>query len=275
MNSSERKVQLAHGRHGNERESGSGVLIVNADDWGRDPETTDRIYECIRHRTVSSVSAMVFMEDSARAAAIAREQAIDASLHLNLTSPFTARGLPDKLLEHQQQVATYLLRRRFNQAIFHPGLRNSFKYAVEAQIEEYSQLYGMIPTRLDGHHHMHLCANVLLAELLPAGTSVRRNFSYRPGEKGFVNRLYRRSVDRWLARRHQLTDFFFSLTPFEPPERLRQIFSLSQRFVVEVETHPAEQAEYLYLTGSEFVRLAEALPLATYYERGSDGTKQC
>src|ERR1700758_5164513 len=46
----------------------SGILIINADDWGRDHETTQRILECTLRGTVSSASAMVFMEDSERAA---------------------------------------------------------------------------------------------------------------------------------------------------------------------------------------------------------------
>src|SRR2546426_10477618 len=48
----------------------AGLLIMNADDWGRDRQTTDRTFECVLRGTVSSVSAMVFMEDSERAATI-------------------------------------------------------------------------------------------------------------------------------------------------------------------------------------------------------------
>ena len=40
---------------------GAGFLIVNADDWGRDRETSDRMFECVLRGTVSSVSAMVFL----------------------------------------------------------------------------------------------------------------------------------------------------------------------------------------------------------------------
>src|SRR5271167_1397805 len=60
-----------------------GLLIINADDWGRDHETTERTLRCILRGAVSSVSAMVFMGDSERAAAIAKENAIHAGLHLN------------------------------------------------------------------------------------------------------------------------------------------------------------------------------------------------
>jgi predicted glycoside hydrolase/deacetylase ChbG (UPF0249 family) len=66
----------------------SGALIINADDWGRSRETTDRTLECWERGSISSVSAMVFMEDSVRAAALARERGIDTGLHLNFTTPF-------------------------------------------------------------------------------------------------------------------------------------------------------------------------------------------
>ena len=59
---------------------------------------------------------------------------------------------------------------------------------------------------------MHLCANLLLSNLIPAGMKIRRNFSFWPGEKSWLNRAYRSLVDRWLARRYRLTDYFFDLT---------------------------------------------------------------
>ncbi|HSZ18511.1 MAG TPA: ChbG/HpnK family deacetylase [Candidatus Acidoferrum sp.] len=247
-----------------------GVLIMNADDWGRDRETTDRIFECILRGTVSSASAMVFMEDSERAAAVARERRIDAGLHLNLTTPFSAAGYPASLGKRQQELAKYLRGRRLAQVVYHPGLVQSFKYVVSAQLEEYSRLYGSLPRRIDGHHHMHLSANVLLANLLPAGTIVRRNFSFERGEKSLYNRLYRRIVDRRLARRHRLADFFFSLPPLEPPSRLQKIFSLAHHSVVEVETHPVNPQEYRFLTEGEIFRWTGDCPIAAGYFVSSD-----
>jgi predicted glycoside hydrolase/deacetylase ChbG (UPF0249 family) len=242
-----------------------GLLIINADDWGRDQDTTDRILDCVVRQTVSSVSAMVFMEDSERAALIARERGTDAGLHLNFTTEFSASNVSRRLAEHQQRIAAYLLRRRFNQIVFHPGLRRSFEYVVTAQRDEFLRLYGAQAQRLDGHHHMHLCANVLLGGLLPPGTVVRRNFSFRRGEKGLTNRLYRQAVDHRLARRHRIVDFLFSLPPFEPQNRLDRICSLARQFVVEVETHPAHVAEFGFLTGSDVVRWAGDFPIATRF----------
>jgi hypothetical protein len=243
----------------------TGALIVNADDWGRDRETTDRIFDCVARRTVSSVSAMVFMEDSERSASLARERQIDAGLHVNFTTRFSSPNAPSRLVERQQEIVAYLLRRRLNQTIFHPWLTGSFEYVMAAQLEEYCRIYGAEPERLDGHHHMHLCANVLLARLLPTGTVVRRNFSFQAGEKGWVNRLYRRAVDNRLRRRHRIVDYLFGLAPLDPPARLERILSLSRRSVVEVETHPVNADEYKFLTGGDAVRWAEGSPIASRF----------
>jgi hypothetical protein len=243
-------------------EAQAGVLIVNADDWGRDRETTDRTLDCILRGSVSSVSAMVFMEDSQRAAAIARERGTDAGLHLNFTTAFTAPRGPMRLVEHQQRLSRHLLRHRLSQVLFHPGLSNSFEYVVAAQLDEFSRLYRAEPDRVDGHHHMHLCANVLFGGLLPAGTIVRRNFSFRPGEKSLSNRFYRTIVDYRLAAKHRVVDFFFSLMPLDPPDRLQRIFSAARQSVVELETHPVNPPEYRFLAGGEIFSWLGDLPIA-------------
>jgi hypothetical protein len=239
---------------------------MNADDWGRNNEITERIYECIHQKTVSSVSAMVYMEDSERAAAIANERGIDAGLHLNFTTPFSASNTSLMLAERQREIASYLRRHRLAQVVFHPSLVRSFDYVVSAQRDEYCRLYGAEPERLDGHHHMHLCANVLLGGLLPTGSIVRRSLSFQPGEKSLCNRLYRHAVDRMLARRHYLTDFLFSLAPLNPSGRIQRIFSLASHSTVEVEAHPINPEEYRFLAGGEISCWAGRVPIAQRFE---------
>lgn len=235
-------------------DSGAGLLIVNADDWGRTRRTTDMILDCVVRGSVSAVSAMVFMEDSERAATIARERGVSAGLHLNFTDTFSTPGCPRPLVDHQRTVAAYLRRHRLAQVLFHPGLRRSFDYVVKTQIDEFRRTYGALPDRLDGHHHMHLCANVVIGNLLPHGTLVRRNFSFQPGEKSGVNRLYRRFIDRRLRLHHRMVDFFFSLPPFQPWSRLERVFTLARTFSVELETHPINADEYRFLEGGEIFR---------------------
>lgn len=243
----------------------AGRLIINADDWGYDEQTTDRTLDCFNHGALSSASGMVFMQDSERAAKIAVERGLDIGLHLNLSAPFSLRTIPAPLADHQQKVRAYLRSNRFAQLVYHPGLANSFKYVVARQLEEFARLYVRTPDRIDGHHHMHLCANVLFARLLPAGTMVRRNLSFAPGEKSWMNLQYRRWVDHKVAARHALTDHFFSLSPVQPESRLRQIFLLAQQFVVEVEAHPAIPEEQRFLCDGGPLRLSPGLAPASRY----------
>jgi hypothetical protein len=197
---------------------------------------------------------MVFMEDSERAAELARERDVDCGLHLNFTMPFSAPERPSRVAEHHDRLVRYLQGSRLAQTVYHPGLASSFKYVVAAQLEEYQRIFGVVPRRIDGHHHMHLCANVLFGRLLPTGTIIRRNFSFRRGEKSGINRQYRGVIDRMLAKRHRLTDYFFSLPPFEPGSRIDEILSIARRSIVEVETHPVNPEEYRYLTSGEILR---------------------
>jgi predicted glycoside hydrolase/deacetylase ChbG (UPF0249 family) len=243
-------------------------LIVNADDWGRDTETTDRILDCLRHGSLSSTSGMVFMEDSERASRIAIENDVDVGLHLNFTTPFSASIVPSQLLQVQQRLTKFLRSSRLAQVLFHPGLTGVFRYVVKAQIEEYRRLYGTAPKRIDGHHHMHLCANVLFGGLLPVGTIVRRNFSFEPGEKSELNRMYRNLLDRMIEKRHPVTNYFFSIEPIGKMERLRKIVNLANTSLVELETHPVNIEEFRFLTGGEFFRQIGSVKIAPRYEVG-------
>lgn len=245
--------------------SPGAAVIVNADDWGRDAATTDRILECIRAGVVSSTSAMVFMEDSERSTALARQYGVDTGLHLNLTTEFSAGNCPARLRAEQRKVAGYLRKNRLCRMICHPGLRTSFARVVEQQLEEYERLYGRPAARVDGHHHMHLCANVERQALLPAGIVVRRNFSFGAGERGGLVRLYRARQDQRLARRHPMTDYFFTLPPLQVPGRLAFIFSLAAKGSVEVETHPVNPDEYRFLMDGAWREAAGTRGIAPAY----------
>jgi hypothetical protein len=245
-----------------------GRLIINADDWGRDRVTTAPILECAIRGTVSSVSAMVFMEDSERAAGIALERRIDAGLHLNFTAPLTSPDVPAELKERQLKLGRYLLRHPMARIIFHPGLARDFEYVVAAQIDEFRRLYDKDAERIDGHHHQHLCANVVFGGLLPAGTVARCNFTFQAGEKSPVNRLYRRAIDGMLRRKHQVVDYLFSLAPLQPLRRLRDIVSLARTHAVELETHPINPDEYGFLMGDGIFRLIGSVPIAASFNLG-------
>lgn len=241
-----------------------GSIIVNADDWGSDATLTDRILKLVLSGRVSSGSAMVFMEDSERAAQLARANDVDTGLHLNFTHSFTAKGCSAHIKEHQNRLARFLTSHRLAPIVYRPDLASSFEYIVRTQIEEYERLYGVPPRRLDGHHHMHLCSNVIWQKLLPAGAIIRRNFTFVADRKGLLNRFYRGWQDRQLARRCRMADYFFDMIPMAP-ERLSKIFELAANANIEIETHPFRDKEYEFLSGAEFPKLLGGVTVSRGY----------
>jgi chitin disaccharide deacetylase len=206
---------------------------------------------------------MVFMEDSERAAAVARDRGIDAGLHLNLDTPFTKVPSSSKLIELQARLARFL-RSPFSRPFFHPALVRSFEYVVSSQLAEHERLYGMLPRRIDGHHHMHLAANVLLGRLLPLDTILRPHFSREPGEKRIRNSIFRYYAKLMVERSYRTVDCLFALPPLEP-KRLQDIFSRSREITIEVETHPTNPIEFEFLTGGALFRLLGDIPLSHHH----------
>jgi predicted glycoside hydrolase/deacetylase ChbG (UPF0249 family) len=223
------------------------MLIINADDWGGWKSATDAALACFAARRLTSATAMVFMEDSERAARIAADTTLDFGLHLNFNQPFTARNCPPGVVAAHEQVCRFLLRGKYAQLIYHPGLRAAFRTVFQAQLDEFLRLYGRIPSHFDGHQHMHLCANALLGGVIPAGSRVRRNFSFWPGEKSSLNRAYRRWVDGRLERRFVVTDYFFALSQHLDGARLERVWELAKTATVELMTHPEKKPEQEFL----------------------------
>jgi predicted glycoside hydrolase/deacetylase ChbG (UPF0249 family) len=240
------------------------MLIINADDWGRNTTTTDNSMVCFTNGRITSVSAMVFMEDSKRAAALALEHGLDAGLHLNFTTKFNQNITSSKLLECQQRITAFLQKNKYYFLLYNPVLKRDFHYVFSAQYEEYIRLYHKKPTHIDGHHHMHLCTNVIFQRLIPRGSKVRRSFSFTSKEKSTVNRFYRSLVDRWLQGRYQCTDFFFSIVPMHNSDRLRGIVDLSLAYNVELMVHPEKQDEYHYLLGTEYMEMIRNKEIGSY-----------
>src|SRR6059058_791652 len=219
------------------------MLIINADDWGRSVAETDAALRCYKGGRTTSVSAMVFMEDSERAAELAKENELDVGLHLNFTEEFTANKYPETLGSCHRNIVRFLTGNRYAQLFYNPLLRKEFVDSYEAQAREFARLYRKPPSHIDGHHHMHLCANLLLSDVIPSGVKMRRNFSFWPGEKSLFNRTYRSLVDLWLARRYQLPDYFFDLTQSIQQKKLDRVAGLARSSNVELMTHPVVRRE--------------------------------
>jgi chitin disaccharide deacetylase len=231
------------------------MLIINADDWGRNRTSTDNSMLCFKKGSITSASAMVFMADSIRAAELAHELGLDTGLHLNFTLEFDGNFNKSKLMECQQRIVSFLRRSKYHSLFYNPWLRKDFEYVYHAQYEEFGRLYNKQPTHIDGHHHIHLCTNMLVDGLIPRGSKVRRSFTFSPGEKNIFNIFYRSIVDLILKHRYICTDYFYGFTPYQGTERLQYIAKLSQSSNVELMVHPERQAEYSYLISEEYIQL--------------------
>lgn len=248
------------------------MLIINADDFGIDMKTTDNIVKCFRENRITSTSAMVFMQDSERAAKLSAENGLEVGLHLNFDDEFTG-DVPGCLLrEYQGRVGKFLRRNKYNQIIYNPFLRKQFDYLYRAQHDEFIRLYRRSPSHINGHHHMHLCSNVLLGNVIPDGSRVRRSFTFERGQRNIANLLYRGLVDRMVKRSFVTTDMFFAAIPSGNREILMKHLDLAKIHNVELMVHLSSQLQCEYVMRQEFIDLIRHVPRGTYRDIPPDSS---
>lgn len=204
------------------------------------------------------------MEDSQRAAELANENGIDVGLHINLTQKPTQENKSSQFCEYHERINAFLLNNKYNFLFYNPILRKQFKYVFQVQYEEFVRIYEKAPSHIDGHHHMHLCTNMLLQNIIPKGLKVRRNFSFKRGEKGVLNRTYRACIDKILAKRFIMTDYLFSLSQCLKNDRLSRVFELSKISNVELQTHPEFAEEFEFLMGNIYNQTISGLPKGSF-----------
>jgi chitin disaccharide deacetylase len=242
---------------------GDVVLIINADDYGRNVAATDNTLLAFRYGSITSASAMVFMDDSERAAQLALEAGLEVGLHLNLSEVFS-KPVSSSVIQSQEMVSSFLLRSRWHKLIYNPFLSRHFDLAFKAQYEEFARIYGKAPSHIDGHHHLHLCANMVFGNIIPAGMPTRRNYTFYKGDKGRINRFYRRCMDAWLRRGHIRTSYFFALPCIDQQDRLRAILALAGNSSVELMAHPEKDDDFVQLMSDEFSRSIRSVRTGTH-----------
>ena len=240
------------------------MLIINADDLGRSTTATDTALACYANGRITSTSAMVFMADSERAAREASRTGIAVGLHLNFSEAFSAQGVPETLRKDHERVRRFLTAHKYARLIYHPLLKREFQAMFTAQLAEFLRLYGKPPSHFDGHQHLHLTTNALVQRIFPAGSKVRRHFSFRRGEKGWVNRWYRGTADKFLRSRNRTTDYFFSISEYMTADGLARIIPLAEAFNVELMVHPERAAEYEFVMSDAYLVAVSQTRLGSY-----------
>jgi chitin disaccharide deacetylase len=244
-----------------------GLLIVNADDWGYDEETTEAISVCHRAGGLTSTTAMTFMRGSELAAAAAEQHpALGIGLHLNLVEEYSDPGTPVRIRDRQSRLVEYSRRLSLRRWVYDPRVRYEVNRIVADQFQCFVDLYGRLPTHIDGHHHGHLAANVLLSPAVPRGTKIRNALSdaHRPNPLTNALRWVRQGM---ISRRYPTTDYFFSIETAWPglqgPPPMEKL-GLARRASVEVMVHPAFPHEYGPLQSQDWLDALASLPTGTF-----------
>ena len=188
------------------------LLIVNADDLGKSRAATDAAVEFFLVARVTSTTAMVYMEDSRRAAEIARSEGMPVGLHLNVSEILTAPDVPSVVRERHARLVRIFWRMKLMRWVYVPGIQGLVTACVEDQYQGFLDTYGHEPTHWDGHHFLHLCPNVLLTPRFRTVDKVRKSLTFRPGERSSFNRAMRTIQNAFVERRHQTTDHVWLLS---------------------------------------------------------------
>jgi chitin disaccharide deacetylase len=243
------------------------ALMINADDWGASPATTDAIARSFDAGALTAASAMVHMADSARAASLARQRGLPVGLHLNLSQPLDGVDVPEEVRLRQTRVARRFVHMRLRRWLYDPSSREVVARAIADQLAEFERLYGEPPRRLDGHLHVHLCPDVLLSRALP------RELWLRPARTSAARRTVsalgalQNARGRWLRSSFPVSDYFFSIEDIHPElggSGLGAALDLAAGANVEVMTHPSRPRESELLLSGDWRRALADRPLGAF-----------
>ena len=214
------------------------MLIINADDFGKNKKTTNRICECFSRGRVTSATAMMFMSDSENAARIALRHNLGIGLHLNFSSSFTMMDLETDLIVKHERIVRYFTWHKYIRLFYNPFITGDVKQCFKSQYNEFLRLYGKEPTHIDGHHYLHLCANVVFGNVIPDGIKIRRSITYPDKTKNLKKNIMKRFVwsffDKEILKKHLSTNYFFELDSNFQLDELRIVIERAKESNVEL-----------------------------------------
>ncbi len=239
------------------------MLTINADDWGLRPDITDAILECWGDGLITCCSAMVHMEDSARAAALAKRVRLPVGLHVNLTTRFTDVTTADAVRGRQKAAAAYFTRAGWRRFIFDPLEYRSLNVCIGDQIDEFQRLYGAEPIHADGHQHVQIYPTVLGTAALGRVRSLRLSETFKRGERPSANRAYRYLINGWIKHRFDSAMRFVSLRDLHPDLGgigIEHVVADAKHEDVEIMVHPGVREECRVLLSAGWRDLIQGAP---------------
>jgi len=246
------------------------MLIVNADDWGLRPEVTDAILETWRAGAVTAASAMVHMEDSERAFALARQEGLPLGLHINLSTPFTADAVPAERRARQQRAVEYFAASPRRRYALDPTAWRLLDGCVADQLTAFAEAWGAPADHADGHQHLQTCPTVLSGRALGALRTLRRAHGFVPGQRSSPKRAYRGLVNEVVGLRFRSV-CFVSIRDVHPElggVGLAGVVDRAGGRGVEVMVHPAWEDEREILLGDAWRELVQRMPTGSHADLG-------
>lgn len=250
----------------------ASLLIVNADDFGAGRLATDRIEQCFLAGSVTSISAMVFMKDTARAAEMARARKLPVGLHLNLTDLFNDPSAPESVRERQARAVRHFANRRIARLTFNPVLARLIGQCISDQLACFEELFGGDPTHIDGHNppNTHLSPTVLFS--IPRGATVR-TAEDRPNADARASAFARRVRHGLIAHRYMTTDRFLALGRLgaaPTSEEIQGFLDQARRESVEIMTHPEREHDYQLLMSHQWRSALQGHRLGSFADLRKD-----
>ena len=124
-------------------------VIFHADDYGRSPNISKTIYECIKKKKIKSISIIV--TEKIYGLKYLKKTKVQKRLHLNLTD-----------FSEKQSKKNYIYNLSFLSLILMPILPNfkikkkKIEKEIIRQIESYKKYLKTDKIFLDGHQHVHM-----------------------------------------------------------------------------------------------------------------------
>lgn len=224
----------------------AGLLVVNGDDLGLSPTDTDGIIASFEAGAISSATAMMWMSDSRRAAALTRDSALPVGLHLNLTEAYTALDVPADVAETQRRVAGRIAAAGTLAYLYRPDWADDFRRCIADQLWQFVELYGRPPTHVDGHRHMHLLPNAMFAGPLGSVLRCRRPVNRTQAESAAIKHATRRLLFELVRLRFVTTRWCVSIRALHPAlggDGVRQGLARAHGASLEVIVHPGWEDE--------------------------------
>ena len=155
-------------------------VIINADDYGMNPNCTKAITECMLKGWVTNTSLMVNMPSCEEAVEQARKNGLmdKIGLHLNFTEgvPLTERMRENREFCDENGLFNWAFRSGGFRKLLRPLGTDDAKMLAEeteAQIKRYLDL-GLPVRHFDSHHHSHL-----VYRIMPTVFEVARKYGFK------------------------------------------------------------------------------------------------